>query len=331
MKRKRQIIAGLLVLLCGCFLLIVAAGGRSHVSTSNSVSQLKWREGTPGAMGTPSSTTGGTSTTNANVTGEFVGMLSNTATPAWIALSAKDNRLVALTSDSTPRHNATFVQWFKGVILNNNVVASPVDVPNKINVAATPGATPGVTPDVTPGVTPDVTPGITPGSSPEATPTIIMPGGVVTVTPGGNKGSNLMAVLTPSEVSGTIILEDGQSFPFNAHAVSGTTLYRSEQTIRGTKYVAGWIVTPTTATGPSATATPVASATSATGDDVTPEVTPTATTVVSMPSSVGVIVNQQTGQTTQAPALTPQNIALKQVSVPDLGTFKLQACKIGRC
>lgn len=342
MKRKRRSVASLLLLLCSCSLLIVACGGHSHPSTRHSASKLNWKEGTPGMSGTltPGATSTGTPT--GNVIGEFVGTISNTPNPTWIALSSNGSRLVALISDGTTKHNATFAQWFKGSVQNNNVVASPVDNPTNSGNNAT--ATPGTTPEATPGTTPGATPEATPSVGPEETPTETTPGGVTTVTPGANKGSNLMATLTSDSVSGTVILNDGRSFPFNAHLVSrNAVLYRGESTSNGTTYVGGWIVTPNKTTGPTATVTPGATATQPTetatpgatatlpSETVTPGATGTATGTPSMPSSTGVIINKQTGEIIQAPALTAQNIVSKQITVPNIGTFNLQRCQQGQC
>src|SRR5689334_23209485 len=98
MKRKRRSIAGLLVLLCGCSLLAACSGWQSS-STNNSSGKMNWHENTSNMAG--KQTPGGSS----NVSGEFVGTLSNTTTPTWIALSSNGSRLVALTSDGTPDHD----------------------------------------------------------------------------------------------------------------------------------------------------------------------------------------------------------------------------------
>lgn len=326
MKRKRRSIVGLLLLLCSCTLLVVACGSHSQPSTKHSASNLDWKENKSNA----SSRETGTPTTN--VTGEYLGSVSNTNTPTWIALASDGKHLVALVSDGTENHDATFAQWFKGSIQNNNAVAEPVYVPKNAGESGT--ATPSTTPEATPGATS------------EATPTVEMtPGGTATVTAGANQGSSLTATLTSDSASGTVVLNNGRSFPFNAHRVSNNAqnavLYRGEATNNGTTYVGGWIVQPNSSAGPSSTATPGATMTPESGtpsatatqgtQSATPGATGTATEGVTMPKSTGVIINEQTGQVMQAPALTAQDIASKQVKVPNIGTFNLKRCQQGQC
>jgi hypothetical protein len=238
-----------------------------------------------------------TSTATTNMTGGFVG--SDSSRADWIGLSSNGHRLVAFTSDGMANKPPTFAQWFRGTIKNNSVDAST------------------------------------------------------------NNGDHLTVQMAQDTANGTVTLKNGKTFPFVAKAVpmnaSTAGLYTSERTINGQQYLAGWVVvppegTPLTATpGATGTATLTPSATgtetvtpAATGTTtltpsttgtatLTPGATGTSTVTPGTLQSAGAIINQQTGKVMQAPALTPQDLASKKVTVPDLGTFNLRQCQPGQC
>lgn len=120
-------------------------------------------------------------------------------------------------------------------------------------------------------------------------------------------GDRLVAQLTTTQdATGTLTLKDGSSHTLIADLLSsaddaaGSGLYRSEATLDGVPYLAGWIV-----------------------DKPEPG---------DAPKSGGAIVNQQTGELIAAPQLTDEDISSMQVTVPNLGgMFLLTKCHLGTC
>jgi len=118
-------------------------------------------------------------------------------------------------------------------------------------------------------------------------------------------GAHLMATLTSKAVTGTVALPDGKSFSFTANAITSSRagLYRSEQTIGGVTYVAGWVV-----------------------PDSAVAAKPTGVLLVG-----GGILRPRGGELLTAPALTSQDISTGQVLVSGLGMFVLTQCHLGTC
>ena len=133
-------------------------------------------------------------------------------------------------------------------------------------------------------------------------------------------GSHLVAALTPQAVTGTIILKDGHSSSLTAYIVpnSGKAfgLYRSEQTINGVQYLGGWINgQPTQASSPVGVQAFLAEA-------LVPYVT------CCIPTEHGGIINEGTGALIKSP---PPDFPNPQVTVANLGTFRLTQCQLGTC
>jgi len=134
-------------------------------------------------------------------------------------------------------------------------------------------------------------------------------------------GAHLVATLTSQAATGTVTLPDGTSFPFTAAVItdpaSKSGLYRSEQTIGGVLYLAGWLPADQAFTTPSAIPTGYMALT------------------VGCPCwhccMGGGIINEQTKQLLPVPRLTLEDIAAGQVVVSGLGTFKLTQCRSGIC
>lgn len=118
-------------------------------------------------------------------------------------------------------------------------------------------------------------------------------------------GAQLMATLTSQAATGTVTLPGGKSFSFTANAITNSEagLYRSEPTIGGVTYLAGWVVPDSAAAA-----------------------TPTASGLVG-----GGILIPRTHQLLTAPALSPQDISAGQVAVSGVGTFALTQCHSGTC
>ena len=100
------------------------------------------------------------------------------------------------------------------------------------------------------------------------------------------------------------------TFSFTTHTLASqkdTGLFRSEQTVRGVRFLAGWILPPGAPAPP--------------------------TNLVGKAAITqgGGIINEQTGALLPAPVLTSQDIAAGQVMVPGLGMFPLTRCKLGTC
>ena len=113
-------------------------------------------------------------------------------------------------------------------------------------------------------------------------------------------GAHLVATLTSQAATGTVTLPGGKSFPFTANAITNSKagLYRSEPTLGGVTYLAGWVV---------------------------PE-----SAVAATPTGGG-IIKPRTNQLLTAPTLTSQDISAGQVVVSGLGTFPLTQCHVGTC
>ena len=131
---------------------------------------------------------------------------------------------------------------------------------------------------------------------------------VVNLTAKG--GAHLVASLSAQSASGTVTLANGKSFSFTTHTLASqkdTGLFRSEQTVRGMRFLAGWILPPGAPAPP--------------------------TNLVGKAAITqgGGIINEQTGALLPAPVLTSQDIATGQVMVPGLGMFPLTRCKLGTC
>ena len=131
---------------------------------------------------------------------------------------------------------------------------------------------------------------------------------VVNLTAKG--GAHLVASLSAQSASGTVTLANGKSFSFTTHTLASqkdTGLFRSEQTVRGVHFLAGWILPPGAPAPP--------------------------TNLVGKAAITqgGGIINEQTGALLPAPVLTSQDIAAGQVMVPGLGMFPLTRCKLGTC
>jgi len=152
-----------------------------------------------------------------------------------------------------------------------------------------------------------------------------------------NNGDHLTVRLTRETASGTVTLKKGKTFRFVAYAIPVNTsmagLYTSERTIKKEQYLAGWIVIPPARNSltPTPSTTAIRNRTPGTTGRLSPGATATPTVTASTLQSAGAIMNQQTGKVIKAPALTPQDLASKQVTVPDLGTFNLHQCQPGQC
>jgi hypothetical protein len=139
-------------------------------------------------------------------------------------------------------------------------------------------------------------------------------------------GAHLVANLTSRAATGTVTLPTGRSFSFNPPAItdpaSKAGLYRSEPTIGGVSYLAGWVITEPTWKYLSTTASVSAGL-----------------ALVEVPlrnwcadcCAGGGILNEQTKQLRTAPQFTHDDLTSGQVVVSDLGTFKLILCRQGTC
>jgi|GEM_PF-934907 len=136
-------------------------------------------------------------------------------------------------------------------------------------------------------------------------------------------GAHLVATFTSQAATGTVTLPGGKSFSFTANAIttSEAGLYRSEQTIGGVTYLAGWVV-PESAVAPTPTAFLLGSLAPA---------GLLSRCSCSICCCGGGIIKPRTNQLLPAPRLTSQEIASGQVTVPNVGTFALTHCTDGKC
>ena len=156
-------------------------------------------------------------------------------------------------------------------------------------------------------------------------------------------GDTLQATLSPQNATGTLTLENGNTDIFTADLLSstdidaGSGLYRSQATLSGVPYLAGWIAEASTSGGTSST-TPTAMIVPPPamiiGERHTGGV-PLAALYPAGPirriSLEAAILNQQTQELLAPPELTSSDIAAKQVEAANLGTFPLTYCHLGTC
>jgi len=121
-------------------------------------------------------------------------------------------------------------------------------------------------------------------------------------------GAHLVATVSAQAITGTVTLKDDTSAPFTARLLPAPGriygLFRSEETFKGVRYLGGWIL------GPPASGTLTSS-------------------VFFLPTGVrhGGIINVRTGALIVSPPLHN----LVSVTVPGLGTFRLNRCRQARC
>jgi hypothetical protein len=150
-------------------------------------------------------------------------------------------------------------------------------------------------------------------------------------------GEHLVATLTPQSATGTVTLTGGKSFSFTATAAathSAAGLYRDEQTFAGVRYLAGWIIS----NPPTATPTPASSASASIAllrlflNPTMPEVGADGCNDGYCLRIRGGILNEQTGALlSPLTTLINQDIAARQMPVPNLGTFTMKQCQQGQC
>ncbi len=136
-------------------------------------------------------------------------------------------------------------------------------------------------------------------------------------------GSHLVATVTATTVSGTTTFAAGTTYPFTAtrsavqeedayyHTQGG--IYRSEQTMGGVRYLAGWIILNVDMPTIPAQASPTVGGHLA-------RLSPADTFCWRIG---GAIKNEQTGASLAAPVPTRAELAAHRIVVPGLGTFAL--------
>ena len=132
-------------------------------------------------------------------------------------------------------------------------------------------------------------------------------------------GSRLVVTWTAQQATGTVTLNNGQSFSFTAPAVNflqGAGLFRDEETSAGVPYLAGWIIS-----NPKPATSAAASMAVLSGLFVPALPDPQGPGCCYVSRLEGGIINEQTGALVALPALTQQMIAARRMPVPNLGTF----------
>jgi len=126
-------------------------------------------------------------------------------------------------------------------------------------------------------------------------------------------GTHLVATVSAHAIKGTVTLKGGRSTPFTARLLPSTSrrygLFRSEETLKGARYLGGWILVPRAkARAHMAGQAFLASA---------------APPLI----RIGGIINVRTGALIVSPPLRN----LVSVTVPHLGTFRLTRCHQAHC
>lgn len=230
----------------------------------------------------------------------------------YIDLMSRGGQLKAFTTDGNSTQKPTFILCFKGPVINNAVDLNSVPCPAVY------------------------------GTEQVEVPVI-------------NNEAHLVAHLTVQAALGTITLKDGKFFSFEVQVIKDPPippgLYIGEQTVAGVRYLAGWVVLPSTIVTPTQTLTPLSTPSSTPSPTPTltlspapsstpsltptltpspaPTLTPTATTSPGLQGQGEGVINEQTGALSLAPALGVQDIASKQVLVPGLGIFPLTLFRMG--
>lgn len=141
-------------------------------------------------------------------------------------------------------------------------------------------------------------------------------------------GAHLVATFTSRAATGTVTLPDGKSFPFTANAItdpaSKAGLYRSELTVGGVSYLAGWIVPTEQALNPLSTPTAFVGGLFAPAEDLV-------RSCCHECCMSGGIINERTKQLLAVPRFFLQDLTAGQVVVPNVGTFALAHCRDGQC
>jgi hypothetical protein len=126
-------------------------------------------------------------------------------------------------------------------------------------------------------------------------------------------GTHLVATVRAHAIKGTITLKGGRSTPFTARLLPSASrrygLFRSEETLKGVRYLGGWILVPP------------AKARSRTAGQAF------LASVVTPLLRAGGIINVRTG----ALIVSPRLRNLVRVTVPHLGTFRLTRCHQAHC
>jgi hypothetical protein len=268
MRRKRRSAAVLLVTLCSMMLFLAGCGaGLSSGERNTQTAARLLLHATPKATALPTTSEKGT----------YLGKAPNQH--AWIGLLSTGQQFVAFVTDGTPDHAPTFAQWFRGSLTNNAATATASARGGQARLQALLSSTQAVgTVMLANGTSIPFSANVLTTASVTPTPTSVA---TPTETPVGTATS--AQTPTPTPASGP-----------------NPGLYRSERTVNGTRYIAGWIVLPAKASG---TATPTLPA-----------------------DQGGAILNQSTSAVQSAPAMTAQDQTSGQIAVPSLGTFNLLEC-----
>lgn len=128
-------------------------------------------------------------------------------------------------------------------------------------------------------------------------------GGIVDLR--STDGARLVTSLTSRSTTGRMLLTNGASFDFTLTAIDPrgqSGLFRSEQTVNGVQYLAGWVL-------------------SGRPDASTPGIV----------GQRGGVQNEQSGALAAPPPLDQNALSSRQVAVPSVGTFTLSYCVQAKC
>jgi hypothetical protein len=324
MQHKKRSLGFILTILCTFTLLLAAcrAGTSSHHTMTQTTTKLNLNA-TPGAANTM---TPGTTTTQP---AEYVGQVPSEK--AWVGLSTTGKRMVAFVTDGSKDHQPTFAQWFRSSVDNGSVDANAKAKNGSDRLQAT-------------------------LTDKTATGTVTLADGKsIAFTADAVPASDQNAGLFRSEhvvkdqhyVAGWVVLPAAGAPGTATPSATGATTPSANTAI--TPDATG-VATPDAtdatpdATGvatPDATGVATPDATGATTPDATGATTPSATGTIT-PSATGTttagtlqqggaILNEQNYTVLPVPPLTQDQIKSKQISIPNLATFKLVPCQKNLC
>jgi hypothetical protein len=129
------------------------------------------------------------------------------------------------------------------------------------------------------------------------------------VQPGG-AGNTIRSAVPPAPFTGRLLPDPGRTYG----------LFRSEQTFHGVRYLGGWILNP------SSFASAWVGAGASAGVSLTAALLPDPVGLQPLRGGIG-IINEQTGALIVSPLLDN----LVSVTVPGVGTFRLNHCLRAQC
>ncbi|MGH2509169.1 MAG: hypothetical protein ACRDHZ_17455, partial [Ktedonobacteraceae bacterium] len=279
---------------------------------------------TPSGSETPSAseTPGGAGTLGQQV---YIGQVPNANNPTnmtWVALSSSNgNQMTAFVTDGTKDHAPTFAHWYSGNLQNNKFTAQ-AGLPKAGKIEATitqdtatgtitlpNGKTLPFTADMLQSTSTSIGAGLY-KSEQIVNGADYVVGWILAPNPSANPSATGTPGLMPSETASPSVTGTGGLMP--SETATGTPGLMPSETTTGTPGLM-----PSETTSPSTTLSPTGSTTT--------------TPAISGLIQAGAIYNTQTKAVSPVSELTSQDLQMKQIILPNLGSFNLLQCQNNIC